>query len=516
MWVLRLSCGVGSVQLRRSSRSRGSDIFRSFRLLAVELQGFCTVIALSIIARPLSYSSTSLSFALPDRGSLRMRRLLSTVHLLQLVCDRCVIYALNSLGVCPPELDLSAGSSEILQGVVKVEACSASEASILIIRTQREADDMGNERTIREILNTPSQRRRRLSNITNLSLSANWSSISREDSLLKSCSKSNDSQLQKENMALRKSLAEKEDALEELARRFEELQKDHRRLSQVNVEIISFNTRLSKNRLLNHEFKQLTFAYKTQISELQLKLEETQDQLKRLREERECTEPLRLRRARSQMYRRHSTSGRILVETDWGGSSSTKVTPQSPAAEESVSRAGVRRRSGRFVLPKEIASEVDTNPEPVPGSIRHINKKSDLIGLEPMEEIPGEETSPRNSSSGTSTSSNSLGDSSSKGRLISEPKRSRTDEPTASSATSRSTDPSGPSGRGRSQPNKASKLNLVPPEPQKLATSSSDPHFSRRAKIPQVSGTGRPVRRAVENVSTYREPPLNTKMRRAT
>ncbi|KAL2630912.1 hypothetical protein R1flu_015598 [Riccia fluitans] len=379
---------------------------------------------------------------------------------------------------------------------------------------------MGSERAGRDFLNTPSQRRRRLSNITNLSLSANWSSIGREDSLLKSCSKTTDFQLQKENMALKKLLADKEEALEEQAKRFEELQRDHRKLSQVNLDIINYNTRLSKdsaqfreeNRLLNHEFKQLTYAYRTQMSELQLKLAETQEKLNKLLEERGCKDPVHLRKTRSQMYRRHSTSGRILLETDCHNS--TKVMPQSPAAEENVSRPDVRRRSGRVVLTKETAAEVT---QPLPGSIMHINRRSDLIGLEPMVEIPDEECSPRNSSNAAMTSTSLRGECSSKSGLTSEPKGRRRDEASSSacSLSDKSTDLVGPAARGGLNPLRTNKGDLVPPESRKLATSSSAPHFSRRVQTLPVSSSGRPVRKAVVCVSTYREPPLNTKMRRA-
>ncbi|KAG6556580.1 hypothetical protein Mapa_001521 [Marchantia paleacea] len=386
---------------------------------------------------------------------------------------------------------------------------------------------MGNEKLGKESLTTPSQRRRRLSNITNLSLSANWSSHPREDSLLKSCSKSSDFQLQQENIALKKLLAEKEEALEVQAGSLEQMQKEFliqlRRQSQVNEEIISFNSRLSKEggqlrdqyKLLQHEYCQMTAAYRVQVNELQLKLTETQEQLKRLLEEQESkrstpspVEHTQVpRKPRSHAHRRHSTAGRIFLDNDWNHS--TKLIPE--RADETVCRPEMRRRSGRVVVTKEAVPKLKLNTQPAPGSIRHINRYSDLIGLEPMAEVCEEEYSPCNSANTTSSSPHS--ENFSRSLLTSESNSSRTDDATTCSLSTRSSEISVSSAKGL-QPLKTNKVNLVAPELQKSINSSSAPHFSRRVYNTLVSGSGRPVRKAVEIVGTYREPPLNTKMRR--
>ncbi|XP_024363531.1 uncharacterized protein [Physcomitrium patens] len=160
---------------------------------------------------------------------------------------------------------------------------------------------MAEEKRGRKALGTTPSLRHRLSNITNLVNSSSWSN---ENEPVKNMCSNSELQLQQEIKKLLQINAEKDVVIAEKDQGIEsqrlfmfKIQRDFYtnicKRSQQNEEIVGFNTRLSKElsnvrdqlKLLHHEYTQMTLVYRLNKSELEMRLTETQEQLKRVSEE---------------------------------------------------------------------------------------------------------------------------------------------------------------------------------------------------------------------------------------
>uniref|UniRef100_A0A7I4FGF8 Shugoshin C-terminal domain-containing protein n=1 Tax=Physcomitrium patens TaxID=3218 RepID=A0A7I4FGF8_PHYPA len=288
---------------------------------------------------------------------------------------------------------------------------------------------MVGERTGRQTLGTASSHRRRLSNITNLINGGSWSN---ENDLVKNTCGSTELQLQQEIKRLEQIniekdlvIAEKEHEIESQKSFMHKMQRDFYaniyKRSQQNEDIIGFNTRLSKElstvreqlKMLHHEYTQMTIVYKVNESELQTRLAEAQEQLRRVCEEKEKAshEPLNsdgvpptvVRRTRNSSARRHSmTLGDI-----WNPSTNTH-SMSSLDTSAVTTRGGVRQKAG--TLPQKDTSvklkirqhDCASVPIIVPACTtkRYNNRYGHLYNLEPMQEV--EESEALSSSNSTS------------------------------------------------------------------------------------------------------------------
>ncbi|CAM6097217.1 unnamed protein product [Calypogeia fissa] len=393
-------------------------------------------------------------------------------------------------------------------------------------------------RTERDVLKDPltrtSQRRKTLSNITNLSLSASWAPDAREGLKAKTPSSKTisftESQLREENTALKRSLSEKDGTIESQAAQLDQMQKEFfaqlRRHSQVNEELISYNSRLSKDvgqlrdqlKLLQHEYSQMTVAYRVNQSELQVKVTESQELITRLLLEQgnksateQCIPYKGPKKPRSiSVPRRHSIAN-IVIEEDW--KDSTKV-------DDDRSQDGVKRTdsSRRSVSKETRQTQQRADDQPAAAPARTPNLYCDLIGLDPMPEGSCEDDtdSPRESTSEEASSIASddfcTGGKSRSG-LTSE-STSRRPKSGCSESTPAFGKRAGGSGSGRKSEQRVSSTSSG--SGTVSSSSTAGPHFSRRVAINSSLSTenGRPLRRAVVKVASYTEPALNTKMRR--
>ncbi|XP_073386494.1 uncharacterized protein [Physcomitrium patens] len=294
---------------------------------------------------------------------------------------------------------------------------------------------MVGERTGRQTLGTASSHRRRLSNITNLINGGSWSN---ENDLVKNTCGSTELQLQQahrgsvrgagtnpeldceqeikrlEQINIEKDLviAEKEHEIESQKSFMHKMQRDFYaniyKRSQQNEDIIGFNTRLSKElstvreqlKMLHHEYTQMTIVYKVNESELQTRLAEAQEQLRRVCEEKEKAshEPLNSDGVPPTVVRRTHI---------WNPSTNTH-SMSSLDTSAVTTRGGVRQKAG--TLPQKDTSvklkirqhDCASVPIIVPACTtkRYNNRYGHLYNLEPMQEV--EESEALSSSNSTS------------------------------------------------------------------------------------------------------------------
>ncbi|KAG0597999.1 hypothetical protein M758_12G036700 [Ceratodon purpureus] len=287
-------------------------------------------------------------------------------------------------------------------------------------------------RTARKTLGTTPSHRGRLSNITNIINGNGWTN---ENELVKSvqCYSKPDLQLQQDIKTLEQINAEKDMIIAEKDQEIEtqklfmqKMQRDFYtnicKRSQQNEEIITFNTRLSKElsyvreqlKLLHHEYSQMVLVYKINESELQTRLAEIQEQLKRVSEEKEKGSndlvntndipTTATRRTRNSSARRHSmTLNGVGLEPDiWN--SSTSAYPASCLDTTSVTTRGGGRPKGSGLSQKDNSSKSKVRLQEcavttITGK-RYNNRYGHLNNLEPMQEV--EESEPQLSAGSTS------------------------------------------------------------------------------------------------------------------
>jgi hypothetical protein len=384
--------------------------------------------------------------------------------------------------------------------------------------------EMRTDGPVKDPLTTVSRRRRTLSNITNLSLSASWVSDPKKG-LAKSSAKGSsftESQLREENTILKRLLSEKDATIHVQAGQLDQMQKDFllqiRRQAQVNEELISYNSRLSRDsgqsrdqlKLLQHEYSQMTVAYRVTQSELQIKLEKSQELVARLLEQAGKSShdqfmPSKVpsRPQRGSTSRRHSIAN-LTTEEDWNSSRK----PDSKRQQKDA----VKRPEFTSPQSRQTQQQADNAPTSAPTRTQSSNLYCDLRGLDPMPEGSCEDA---NDSMDLSTSEEVSSGPSSEFCRSGNSGSGITSESTSRRRRSGSSELSS-FRRKSSQMGNATKANERA-SAASVSSSAPVPHFSRRVAINSnlVTEHGRPLRRAVVKVATYTEPSLVTKMRRA-
>lgn len=359
--------------------------------------------------------------------------------------------------------------------------------------------EMGSEKSGRKSP-SPVGQRRRLSDITNIQASTGRTTKPHDDMVASQLAKGSAVPLQKENIALKKKLEEKEAIIEAQKHNLDKLWQKCCQQSRQNNEVIQHNKQLYKDslqardklRILQHENVQMgavISVLKISNAELQLKLDEALDQVHHLQLETSTTEkafsdkqpniPTVLTKLVQSRARRTfnacETSGDSTLDC------ATKVMEDS--AENSVTcRPTLRRReSTSYKEPSLRVKLRQGESENSSSQITPLNNRCKTLieGLQKVNE--DQEFNLAVSSISCNSEAETVNET-----LSSISCQTSAEYLTVSTATTA---------------NKARHT-------QSMSSAESVQSTQRRS-------SGRPHRRAVGSVGTYKEPPLNTKMRRS-
>lgn len=360
---------------------------------------------------------------------------------------------------------------------------------------------MGNENTGRKMPRVAGHRRR-LSDITNTPV---LTKARTQDENLQH-SKGSVAQLQKELAVLKKMLEEKEEIIEENKRYMEKLWINYCRKTKQNDEIILHNAQLYKDlmqardklKVLQHENAQMSALHKVCKAEMQQKFNEALAQVDRLRA---LVEVSTLDKA---LYEKHSHAPSVLTQT---ADSAVHKTLGPPCEEDSLARiyrptsrkresksykepslkVKMRQLDGGSMCPREPATTQHDDNAAVQGlhkisEDRKVGLDAILTSCKEEAEVMEVVVSPL-SSSAAGADENSLSLS-----AISVDDEAHTMAPQPITGQLEENSDAG-------EDQSVRMLNSV--------------HVSIR------NSCARPLRRAVSSIGSYKEPPLNTKMRRA-